>query len=240
MIDWNTYKFRCSSLGKLMTNPQGKKDVDNWQGLSETTKTYLMECYVREKYGRDKNIINKYIEKGLAVEEDSITLYSRVTKTFFKKNEDKLENEFICGTPDLFIGEHIIGCQTIIDIKSSWDIYTFFATMTKPVNKDYLYQLQGYCALSGAPGAKLVYCLVDTPLPLIRDELKRTQWKMGVSDDSTNEAYIAAAEYLEKSMTFSDIDIKERYIENQITRDEDLILAVYKRVELCREFLSRL
>jgi hypothetical protein len=239
-MDWSNYKFRCSSLGKLMTNPPGKKDVDNWAGLSETTKTYLMECYVREKYGRDKNIINKYIEKGLAVEEDSITLYSRVTKTFFAKNEARIENEFISGTPDLFIGESILNAKTIIDIKSSWDVYTFFATMTKPVNKDYFYQLQGYCALSGAEDARLVYCLVDTPLSLIEDEKRRVSWKMGLIDPHSNEAYIQACEYLDKSMTFADIDIKERYIENLIPRDEDAILSVYKRVGMCREFLSRL
>ncbi len=237
-MNWDNYKFRCSALGKLMTNPPGRKDVESWEGLSETTKTYLMECYIKEKYGREKNIINKYIEKGLQVEENSITLYSRNTKIFFKKNKDKLENDYICGTPDLFIGASIREAKEVIDIKSSWDIYTFFATMTKPLNKDYVYQLQGYMQLTSAPVAKLVYCLVDTPESLIQDEMKRTQWKMGVADPSVNETYLAACDYIQKSMTFEDIDLKERYIENVIQKES--IDSVYKRIELCRQFLNKI
>lgn len=239
-MNWKDYKFRCSAIGKLMTNPPGKKDVESWQGLSETTKTYLMECYVLEKYGREKEIINKYLQKGLQVEESSITLYSRVKKVFFKKNEERLENEYITGTPDIFIGEDIRHAQEVEDIKSSWDIYTFFATMTKPINKDYVYQLQGYMELTTAPISHLVYCLVDTPQPLILDEMNKLKWKMGVSDPDTNEVFKAACEYLEKAMTFSDIDIRERYIENEIIKDPAVMPSVYKRVEMCRQFLSNI
>ncbi len=239
-IDFSKYKFRCSSLGKLMTNPPGKKDVDSWQGLSETTKTYLMECYVREKYGREKEIINKYLEKGLMVEEDAITLYSRVRKILFNKNQENLSNEYITGTPDIYLGHDIHNAEEVNDVKSSWDIYTFFATMTKPLNKDYFYQLQGYMELTKAPKSNLVYCLIDTPQPLILDEMKKLQWKMGVSDPDSNEVYKAACEYLEKAMTFSDIDIKERYIENEIIKDTTVMPSVYRRIEMGRQFLNNL
>lgn len=244
-MNWKEYKFRCSSLGKIMTNPQGVKDydkVDHWTKLSETTKSYLLECYIREVYGRDKEILNKYIEKGLAVEEDSITLYSRNTKTFFKKNEERLSNDYIIGTPDLFTGTSIQEAETIIDVKSSWDIHTFFKTINEPVNKNYIHQINGYCALSGAKVGKLVYCLVDTPPILILDEQRRLGWKMGLAtnDREANEVYNQACEYLEKSMTFSDIDIAERYIENELPFDEKLIESTYRRIDLCREFLINL
>jgi len=65
-----------------MVEPRSKNEL-----LSETTKKYLREVMIYEKYGRKKDISNKYIEKGLAVEEDAITLYSRFTKVFYKKNE---------------------------------------------------------------------------------------------------------------------------------------------------------
>lgn len=245
-MNWKDYKFRCSALGKLTTNPQGVKDpdkVDHWSKLSETTKTYLLECYIREVYGRDKEILNKYIEKGLQVEEDSITLYSRTTKTFFKKNEERLSNDYITGTPDLFTGSSIQEAETIIDIKSSWDIHTFFETISKPLNKNYVAQINGYCALSGAKTGKLVYCLVDTPPILILDEQRRLGWKVGIAteDWQINEVYNQACEYLEKSMTYSDIDINDRYIENQIPFDKIAFEnIVYKRIDLCREFLTNL
>ena len=115
--------FRCSSLSKLMTNPKLEADIEAGN-LSETTKTYLLEVYISEKYNRDKNVTSKYMEKGLLVEEDSITLYSRVMKKFFKKNESKLSNEFIKGTPDLYTGLEITEADLVIDIKSSWDIFS--------------------------------------------------------------------------------------------------------------------
>ena len=61
--------FRASQLGKLMTDARTKS------GLSETTKSALLEVYVSNKYRRYKEISNKYIEKGLAVENDAIDMW---------------------------------------------------------------------------------------------------------------------------------------------------------------------
>ena len=112
---WDNYKFRCSKLGSLMTEPKAKKDL-----LSVTTKSYLDELYIRETKGREKDIMNKYMMKGLMVEEDSISLVTSVTKKFFIKNQAQFENEWITGMPDLLPKE-----ETVDDIKSSWDIWTF-------------------------------------------------------------------------------------------------------------------
>lgn len=238
-MNFDKYKFRCSALGSIMTNQPGKKDTKDVSELSETAKEYLLECYICEVYGRDKEIISKYLTKGLDVEEDSITLYSRATKRFFKKNEDRLENDYISGLMDLFIGPSIKEAEEIIDIKSSWDIHTYFKSRTaKKVNKAYEYQLQGYMALTGAPTSKLVYCLVSTPHALIEDEKKKLQWKMGVSDPINNEVFLKACEYLDSSLKFDDIAIDERYIESKIARNNETINSIYNRVEICREFLN--
>jgi hypothetical protein len=199
--------FRCSSLGHIMTEGRSKSEV-----LSETCKTHLIDIYVATKYGRQTDVSNKYIEKGLQVEEDSITLYSRVKKVFFKKNSEHLSNEFIKGTPDLYTGLEVRAADTIIDIKSSWDIYTFFRVHTKELNKLYYWQLQGYMALSGARSAKLVYCLVDTPLTFLLDEKRKLFYRMNAGTEE-NKLYQAACEELEKAMTFSDIPMNERVIE---------------------------
>lgn len=71
----STLNIRCSSIGYIMTEPR------SGNGLSETTKTHLVDLYVANKYGRNTDTFNKYVQKGLAVEEDSITLYSRVKNT---------------------------------------------------------------------------------------------------------------------------------------------------------------
>jgi hypothetical protein len=124
-INWDTWKLRCHAIGYVMGEPKLKKDKEAGN-LSATAKSYLLKCYIKERFGREKDIKSKYILKGLAVEEDNITLYSRVKKKFFKKNMERLENGWICGEPDLFEGEVILKASAIIDMKSSWDIFTFY------------------------------------------------------------------------------------------------------------------
>lgn len=245
-MDFSKTLFRCSSLGHIMTEGKGS-------GLSETTTKHLIDVYVSNRYGRNDDIQGKYIEKGLAVEEDSITLYSRLKKTFLIKNEKHFKNEWIKGTPDLFDKDPITlnffekdGSMvwdgkahelSVTDIKSSWDIYTFMRVLSKDVNKMYYWQLQGYMDLSGASSATLAYCLVDTPAPLIEDEKRRLMWKMGVAT-SENPLYLEACDELEKAMTFGDIDMKERLIEFKIERNDADILRMHKRVEDCRIWLN--
>jgi hypothetical protein len=217
-----------------MTESRSKSDP-----LSETTKTHLIDVYVANKYGRQEDIQSKFIEKGLAVEEDSITLYSRVKKEYFKKNEKHLANQYIKGTPDLFSGESIMSADLIIDIKSSWDIYTFMRVLTKDVNKMYYWQLQGYMALTGARSAKLAYCLVNTPDVMIEDEKRKLMYRMGVIDPTGNKLFDEACEKIEASMRFDDIPLDERLIEFTIDRNDDDIQKMYKRVEECREWLNK-
>jgi hypothetical protein len=231
-MDFSQTLFRCSSLGHIMTESRTKND------LSETTKTHLIDVYVANRYGRQEDIQSKFIEKGLAVEEDSITLYSRIKKDFYKKNEDHLKNSWIKGTPDLYVGENINQATEIIDIKSSWDIYSFMRVLTKDVNKMYYWQLQGYMDLTGATSATLAYCLVDTPAQLIEDEKRRLMWKMGVAT-SESPLYLEACEELDRAMTFGDIPIHERLIEFKIERNEADILKIHSRVEECRKWLNQ-
>lgn len=223
MIDVDNIMFRASSIGKIMTNDRsGKK-------MGETCKKYLIEVYINEVYGRKKELTNKYITKGLAVEEDSLTLYSRVKKEFYKKNELKFHNYFICGTPDIIIDDRVI------DIKSSYDIFTFFASKGG-LNAAYYWQLQAYMALTNRTKATLAYCLVNTPEPLINDEKRRLMWKMGVIDE-TEETIKACAE-IDKMVIYDDIPISERVHEIVIERDDKAIESIYNRVGECRGYIE--
>jgi hypothetical protein len=226
--------FRCSSLGKIMTNPQTKSET-----LSETCKSHLSEVFVTNVYGRKKDISNKYIEKGLQVEEDAITLFSRIEKTVYLKNVENIRNAFISGTPDLYAGESIHKADVIIDTKSSWDIYTFFATKdASKLNKMYYWQLQGYMWLTGAQTSKLAYCLVNTPDTLIEDEKRKLAWKMGVIDEMANPDYLEAVEQIEKLGRYDDIHFKERCNIININRDSGAIEQLEARVIACRQWMN--
>ena len=260
IIDVNNILFRCSSLGYIMTEAKGsiteiqlaelkileeKENLTHAQSkkyaeliakrdappkLSDTTVVHLVDKYVSVKYGRETDIITKYTNKGLSVEEDSLTLYSRYKKRNYTKNQETLSNEFISGTPDV-IKEHII------DIKSSWDIFTFFRTKAKDINKMYYWQMQGYMALTGAKSATLAYCLTDTPDHMINDEKRRLLWKMGALTEN-DPLYIEGAEKLEANLRYEDIPLEERIIEVEIERNEEDIHRIYQRVMQCREYMA--
>lgn len=219
-----------------MTGSRDKNDP-----LGDSCKAHLVDVYVSQKYGRQTEITNKYIEKGLKVEEDSITVYSRVNKTLYFKNEERLFNNYIQGCPDLFLSrtKSVKEADLIIDIKSSWDIFTFFRTKTKVINKMYYWQGQGYMALTGAKIFKLAYCLVNTPELMIMDEVRKLMWKMNVISED-DPLFIEAKFNLEKNMRYDDIPLEERVIEYIIERDDEAINNCYRKIELCREYLNKM
>jgi hypothetical protein len=145
-------KFRASQLGKLMTEPRSKSEV-----LSQTAKSYLEELAIEKMYGVKKDFSNKYTEKGNLCENQSLQLID----PFMQKNQHNFQNEWITGTPD------VVEADFVLDVKTSWNIWTFPSFETEIPTKDYFYQLQAYMWLTERVHAKLCYCLVNTPEELI-------------------------------------------------------------------------
>jgi len=229
----NQILFRCSSLGKIMTEPKSKSEP-----LSETTKTYLLEVFIEQKYKRRKEIVNDYIEKGLAMEEDAITQYALLKKEMFKKNEFTLSNGYIVGTPDTFTGAIIRDADIIIDTKCSFDIFTYYKSITSKLDKMYYWQMQGYMALTSAKEARVVFVLLNTPIGIVEKQLSRLRWDMGVINPDTDENYQKAAEEIERLAKYDDIPIAERIIEIDVPRNDDDIERIYQRVEQCRDYMN--
>lgn len=153
------FKIRASASGKLMTKSRSKDGA-----LSKTALSYVQDWYKEQIYGVKKNIDNKYLRKGISVEDNAIEYAaSQLGWLFAEKNEEYFEDSHFCGTPDVILDD------TIIDIKSSWDCFTFPLFEDEIPNKDYYYQLQTYMALTGLKKAQLVYVLMDTPESIERD-----------------------------------------------------------------------
>lgn len=152
-------KFRCSSIGKLMTEPRSKSEGV----LSVGAKTYIRELAAQEIFGVDFEVSSKYIEKGIEAEGDSIDLLNSVRGLSLVKNVERRSNDFITGECDLFDAEAKRGH----DIKSSWSIATFPITVADCEDRLYEWQMRGYMALWDADEWEVNYCLVDTPDRLI-------------------------------------------------------------------------
>lgn len=235
-MEWSKALIRCSSLGLIMTDPRDKAAKESGE-LSKTAKSHLKSVYIDLKYHRKKDIVTKQMAKGIQVEEESITLLSRVQKKMLFKNEERLNNEYITGLPDIYEGESIHKATSITDIKSSYDLHTFLANIGEPLDSTYFYQLQGYMALSGANTAYIAYCLVDTPQSIIEGEKYRLLKSMDVISEE-DPAFKQAALQIELNMTFSDIPKEERVLIFRVERSETMISKIYERVEKAREFLA--
>ena len=194
------FKIRASGSGSLMTNPRNKKEL-----LSETTKTFVKDWLKESIYGVRKNIKNKYLTKGIKLEDTAIDkAIEWLDLPFEIKNEQFFEDDFFTGTPD------IITDDEVLDIKCSWDCFTFPLFEDEIPTKDYIYQLQVYMHLTGNKKARLVYVLLNTP-----DELK---W--------------------EEKHDYSHLDKKYRIKTFSLEYDETIIEDLKTRVLNVREYIK--
>lgn len=180
------FKFRASSLGRIMTDAQSidptllsedlaaisrktkKTDEDKAllapfkdQSLSAGAKTFLDGLAKEFVYSYEQTFSSKFTEKGMMVEEDSIELYNSVFFSSVTKNTERRENEWITGECD------IVQPNRITDIKSAWSLATFPATAAQAHDPDYEWQGRAYMWLWDKPEFEVAWCLVDTPPDLI-------------------------------------------------------------------------
>lgn len=216
-----------------------QKDIKS--PLSLGCKTFLASVYAKEKYNKwspSKDIGSRQTEKGTEVEEDSLTLVSRLDKKLLVKNEERVENEWFSGHPDAYEGPEILKATIIHDVKSPWDIETFFSYLGKDLPPIYYWQMQGYMSLTGAPVAEVHFCLVNTPERFIKDTagvlLRNKQF---ISDMSPE--YLRAEAEIFNNMTFDDMPIEDRRIKFIVKRNDSDIERAKRQVEKCREWLFK-
>ena len=224
--------FRCSSWADLMSDPKTKAQKEAGE-LSETAKSLCIKTWLQYKYGIHDTITSKFLEKGIAGEEDAITLLSKVDKTFYVNNKARMSNDYITGEWDILKDNHVI------DIKCAWDAFSFFKHLKdKELDKTYYWQLQGYMALTGAKTAEVAYCLIDTPEHLVEKEITNLWYKLGQIDQES-EDWLNAEMEARNNMQFSDkIDAKERVIRFKIERNDEDIQKGYERVSNARNWIE--
>ena len=173
--------------------------------------------------------------KGIVVEKESINLLNLYLGKDYIDNQERFNNDFITGKPDIISLEE----KKIIDIKSSYDLWTFIGNLPDKVDSLYYWQMQSYMYLTGMQTATIAYCLVNTPESIINQEKYYLLKKM---DAATNEnpEYVKEALKLETNLRFDDIAIEERILMFRVDRNEDDILRIEQKVEKAREFLNQL
>jgi hypothetical protein len=191
-------KWHPSSLGKLMTTPKSKTE-----NLSQGAKTYIRQVAKQDFFQYRVELDNKYINKGKDQEQDSIDLLNAVRFTNYKKNDVRIEDEYMTGECD------ILADDRVIDVKTSWNLETWPATPGEAHDNDYEWQGRAYLMLYEREIFELVFCMVTT-----KDEFLN-QWEQ---IDLHRVDHIAP----EKRITSV---IYERDVEKEILIREKLIFA---------------
>jgi len=143
------FRFRCraSGLGKIM----------GARGMGKTGESFVQDWLKEKLYGTRREIYSKYIDKGNENEDIAIEMAAHtLNHPMLLKNEDWFENDWVHGTPDIILAD------SVIDVKCSWDAFTFPLFETELPNMDYYWQLQAYMWLTGTSSGKVVYCLTET------------------------------------------------------------------------------
>lgn len=144
-------KWRASQIGKLMTTSRSKTDV-----LSQTAKSYIEQLAKEDFFGYTSPLVNRYLDKGINQELESINLLNSVRFENYEKNTHRIENDFITGECDILTNE------SIIDIKTSWSLDTFPELPEDIDVKDYEWQGRAYMMLFNRFEFELVFCMVST------------------------------------------------------------------------------
>ena len=213
----NDFKIRCSAIGQIMTNPSKKSAL-----MSKSSMNYCKEWVKEQIYGRKKTFESKYTDKGIIMEDNALDFIADyLDYSSLLKNEKYFENDFLTGTPDVVLKDHII------ELKNSWNCFSF-PLFDDQINKAYYYQCQGYLALTGLKRARLIYALMDTP-----DHLIEKEYKFSLNN------FLDYSEF-EKNYLYNGIAAKYRIKIFEIERDDKTIDSIINRVIVCRNYINEL
>ena len=198
--------------------------------LSEGAKTYCKLWLKEQLYDKKKEFSNKYTRKGWQMEDNAIDFISeQLGYGFLAKNEQHFEDDFMHGTPDVILADHVI------DVKNSWDFSTFPLFEKECYNKNYYYQAQCYMHLTGRKNYKLIYVLMDTPEKMIEKEAYYFCNNNGY-DGLDIDVYNSFV----KNMTYRDIPSNLRIKVFNIEYNENDIIKLQTSVKLCRVYIQNL
>lgn len=210
------FKLRASAGGNMLTSKGA-------MSKAETPKTFIKEWYITQLTGKRKVINSKYLRRGIESENLAI---ERVNKDLVK-NEQFFENEYFTGTPD------IVTDDTIIDVKCSWDAFTFPFFMKEPP-MNYLTQLQIYMELTGKRKAKLCYCLENGTT----EQINQLAWQKA-KDEGLDEPSIENWDDADKDLNYDHLPENLRIKSFDIEYNADMIESLKESVEFARGYIEK-
>lgn len=203
------FKVRASALCNFMKSGRCKADV-----FGDAARAVIQERALFDVWGFIKPVENKFINKGLTLENDAIEL---VANTYFldnvAKNEVRITDDWFTGECDILLDDEIRDTKCVYSLASF--VFNKEQALNKAVQAGYDLQGQVYMHLYDRPKFTVDFVLLPTPL----DQLK-------YSDEQS----IQMLHDLPRKMP-SD----KRITSITFERDKDFIEKVKERVELAQE-----
>lgn len=211
-------------------------------GLSQGSISYCHEWIKENIYGRSNYVETKYTNKGIDTEEEALNVLVRALKLgMVYKNTERRTDEFKTGEID-FLHDDVI-----YDNKSSFSFQTF-PMFEKKLDRVYEDQQKGYLDLWDKKLAKVCYTLVDTPIDILRSEIKwfrddDAKQTKALNHLFTKQAFIEAKETLfpmAKKVDFIELKDDQRVKVFEVHRDDNFINGIHITVKQCNEYIKRL
>lgn len=217
-VNGNKCKWTAPKEEKLVALIK-KRDAPWYDQLPATMKTELRAIHRAERYNRNFVFTNKYIQKGLAQEEEAITTLQKYRneiigeRTFFVKNGERLtHHDYWTGEPDirpmLFTVGQYKGMKVGFDTKCSWDLSSF-PYPEDPLVQQYEDQNQGYIELEDVDGWITASVLVNGTEEQVHNEKLKWYYALKTKDGMPDEPdhkyhneYIEKCKEVERMMIF--------------------------------------
>ena len=212
------YKVRCSSLGIICAK----------KGFGKTGETLVKKEVANLIYERRHELATKQIQKGNICERESIIELQKIKGIECRKNEQRLENEWITGTPD------VIFENEVIDVKNSFD-HTTFPLFDTELDYGYEMQIKGYMWLLGMRSGSVDYFLNDMPEELLMSEVYKAMRIEGL-DEVESWLY----DKVKDNFTYSHLPLFMRYKSYPVTLSDQDIAFIRKNVEQANAYGNQL
>jgi len=204
-VKWTINKQ--DELDKLLE----KKNTPYHELLPKTMTSELRKIHRSETFGRNFSFTNKYVQKGIAQEEQAISVFQTYRREFNKinfpleNNKKRLSNDYVSGEADFTDTNNFENCNEGFDTKCSWELETF-PFKGDSLDTAYECQNQVYMWLSGAKKWTTVYVLVNVTEDLLHKEKMKWFYALGQPmdiDDKNYEEYQKQERELEIRLIFN-------------------------------------
>lgn len=220
--DPQNFRVHCSAIKSVMAKATKGRTIS--VGAETVAKRWIVE----QLFNRPAlQVGSRYTRKGIEQESESIQLAGRVLGWFApQKNETTYGDNWLVGTPDVVLKNEIV------DIKTSWDIFTF-PVFEQQADPAHVLQVQGYLSLTGKQQGSVVYCLAD-----LQDELIEAEaWKLARAMN-LQELEAEVYEKVQVYHTYKDVPESMRVLRFAFNRDEAVISEIRQRVEDIKDWIS--